>query len=131
VKNDDLPNDMQTTNSPEEQHKRITARIDSELDLIGISARYKGRAYLHEAVFLLLCKDENASEAVINQVAARRKSSCSAIIRAMQTAINKAWRISSIEDLQRYYTARVDVKTGVPSPSDFIHYYAGKIRRSM
>jgi hypothetical protein len=64
-------------------------------------------------------------------VAISRKSSYSAIIRTMQTAINNAWESTAIEDLNVHYTARIDIRTGVPSPTEFIHFYADKIHKAM
>lgn len=127
----ELPVDMQTLESPEERLARISQRIDTELNLVGISSKYKGRKHLHDSIFLLINIKKGASEAVINQVAAAQKGNYSAIVRAMQTAINNAWASSSIEDLQVHYTARIDYRTGVPSPTEFIHYYADKIRKTM
>ena len=131
VQHSDLPEDLQTIESPEERRNRILERIDTELDLIGVGVRYKGHEYLRDAIFIQINKDKNNSEAVINQVAENHKCSYSSVIRAMQTAINKAWKISSIDDLQKYYTARIDINTGVPSPTNFVHYYADKIRKTM
>ena len=129
IQSDGLSGDLQEIESPEERRRRIMERIDTELDLIGISVRYKGHEYFRDAIFILIDKDKKSSEVVIDQVADLSKTSYSAVIRAMQTAINKAWKISSIEDLQKYYTARVNIHTGVPSPTDFIHYYSTKIRK--
>ena len=128
---DGIPGDLRTIESPEERRKRIQERIDTELDLIGVGVRYKGRTYIREAIFLLLSKEKDSSEAVIYRVAERLKLSYSTVIRAMQTAVNRAWDSSSIDDLQKYYTARVNIHTGVPSPTEFIHYYADKIRKTM
>jgi len=47
----------------------------------------------------------------------------------MQTAINYAWRISPVEDLILHYKARINYETGVPTPTEFIYYYADKIRK--
>lgn len=128
---DNLPSDMQTLETPEEIKKRISQRIDTELSLVGINSRLKGRKYLHEAICLLINLEKGASEAVVNQVATSHKISYSAVARAMQTAINNAWESSSIEDLQTHYKARIDIRTGVPSPTEFIHYYSDKIHKSM
>ena len=57
------------------------------------------------------------------------KKSSSTISRAMQNAILLAWRISPIEDLSSYYTARINYETGVPTPTEFIYYYADKITK--
>ena len=115
----------------EEQRERIMERIRTELDLIGIGVRYRGRAYLEEAIFALVNKEKKSSEAVIYQVAEDRKATYGGILRAIQTAIHNAWETSAIEDLQKYYTARINIHTGVPSPTEFIHYYADKIRKTM
>lgn len=129
VKNDDLSDDLQSVETPEERRIRITERINAELDLIGINARFKGRNYLFEAVFLLLHANEDSSDSVINQVCMNHKLAYSSVTRAMQTAINNAWSISSIDDLQVHYTARINYKTGVPTPTEFIYYYADKIKK--
>jgi len=131
VRYGDIPDDLRTAESPEERRARILERIDVELDLIGIDLRYKGRTYLRKAIFLLLTKEKNTSDAVFYQVASDCKTAYSSVIRAVQTAINRAWDNSGIEDLQAHYTARISIHTGVPSPTEFIHYYAHKIRRSI
>ncbi len=59
------------------------------------------------------------------------KRSTSTISRAMQNAILYAWRISAIEDLTTYYTAKINYETGVPTPTEFIYYYANKIKKKM
>ena len=131
TRRDELPGDLQTIESPEELRVRLMDRIETELNLVGIGIRYKGRAHLRESIYLLITKDKNNSDAVIYQLAERHKLSYSSVIRAMQTAINNAWECTGIDDLQTYYTARVNINTGVPSPTEFIHYYANKIRKSM
>jgi chemotaxis response regulator CheB len=129
--NGELPDDLRTLETPEERREKINKRIDTELSLVGISPKYKGRKHLHEAIELLINIDKGESESVINQVAIARKSSYSAIIRTMQTAINNAWESTAIEELNVHYTARIDIRTGVPSPTEFIHFYADKIRKAM
>ena len=114
--------------SPEERQARIYKRIDAELDLIGISARFKGKGYLRDGIFLQV---ENASNPVIDQIAMKHKHAYNTISTGMQTAINNAWNNSAPGELQEHYTARISAKTGVPTPSDFIHYYAHKIRNSI
>ena len=131
VEHGDLPGDMQTIESPEERRVRITERINTELELIGISVRYKGHTYIRESIFLLILNDKDSSESVLYQVAKNLNISYSSVLRAMQTAINKAWTTNNIEDLQKYYTARVNIHTGIPAPTDLIHYYADKIRKTM
>ena len=87
--------------------------MNNELDLIGISTHLKGRKYLYDAIMYLLSKDSNDSRISINQyLIAKYKKSSSTISRAMQNAILHAWRISSIEDLETYYKAKINYETG-------------------
>jgi len=126
-----VPIDILSPESPEELRARISDRIDSELDLVGVSPRLKGRQYLKEAIILLLGGETEAFDSVITQLTIIHKHSYTTISRAMQTAINTAWQSVSIEDLQVHYTARINIRTGVPSPTEFIYFYASKIRKTM
>lgn len=128
------PRNLQSIESPDDWRIRVSDRINTELDLIGISAHLKGRNYLFEAIFLLLQAkqtDQEGSLSVINQICNTHKRAYTSITRAMQTAINYAWKTSSIDDLQQYYTAKININTGVPSPTEFIYYYAEKIKRAI
>jgi DNA-binding response OmpR family regulator len=116
--------------SPEERETRIYTRIDAELNLIGIRARYKGRVYLRDGIYFNVCTNSESGSA-IEQVAVKHKHAYNSISSSMQTAINDAWNNSAPEELLEHYTARISAKTGVPTPSDFIHYYAAKIRNSI
>ena len=117
-----------TTETPIEHEERIKEKIESELDLIGISNHLKGRKYLFDAIFYLLDNNED-NESVFYHLANTYKIGNSSISRAMQTAINHAWRKSPIEDLIVHYKARINYETGVPTPTEFIYYYAEKIRK--
>ena len=46
----------------------------------------------------------------------------------MQNAINRAWAISNIDDLLENYTAKISSSKGVPTLTEFIFYYANKIK---
>lgn len=116
--------------SPEERRTRIYKRIDTELDLIGVRARYKGRVYLREGIYLQI-HTEKESGAVIDQIAKKHIHAYNTISTVMQTAINNAWEGAAPGELEAHYTARISVKAGVPTPSDFIHYYANKISNSI
>ena len=37
--------------------------------------------------------------------------------------------MSSLEDLAKYYTAKVNYETGVPTPMQFVYYYVDKIKK--
>ena len=113
---------------PDAINKRISDKISTELNLIGISPHLKGRKYIHDAIFLIL--SENNTSLTINQhLMNKYKKASSTITRAMQNAILHAWRISAIEDLEKLYTAKINYETGIPTPMEFIYYYADKIKK--
>lgn len=118
-----------TTETPIEYENRIKDKINNELDLIGIANHLRGRKYLFDAIFYLLEDNSESKDSVFYYLANEYKVGNSSISRAMQTAINYAWRISSIDDLMTYYTARINHQTGVPTPTEFVYYYADKIRK--
>ena len=114
-----------TTESPKQQNKRITRRIISELNNIGINPKSVGYQYLIDAIFIVIQKPTQNLCTVIGQ---KYKKTESSVERAMQNAICRAWRQTDIEDLLIYYTAKVHSEKGVPTVTEFIYYYANKIK---
>ncbi len=106
----------------------VNKRIDRELDLIGISPKATGRKYLVDAIQLIM--KQHSSQVCVNLAKKYGKTDAS-IERAMQNAVNKAWRTSSIDDLCRYYTAKISSDKGVPTLMEFIYYYAHKIKEDL
>lgn len=117
----------------EERNDIISKKINKELDLIGVGTHLQGRKYLYDAIYYILQEDEekNSRITVIQYLVKKYKRSNSTISRAMQNAILHAWRISSIEDLTLQYTAKINYETGIPTPTEFIYYYADKIKKSI
>lgn len=128
----DVNREMKTLETPEEQKKRIMARIRTELDAFGISTRLRGRRIAEDAIYLLMGKDEKDAEQVFNDLTRVYKTHYNNVIRNLQTAINDAWdNHSDPEALLKHYTAPIRKDIGVPTPTEFIHYYSKKIRRDM
>lgn len=121
-----------TTSSIEEELKedenKISDCIYHELDLIGVTAKLKGRQYIHDAI-LYLIQNENSNINVIQYLTKIYKKSGNTITNGIQNAIIHAWRVSPIEDLTTYYTARVNYETGIPTPMEFIYYYVDKVKK--
>ncbi len=113
-----------------EYRNRISERINRELDLIGISSHLIGRTYVHDAI-LYIIEDRPDKENVFLHLAKKYKKGNSTIGRSIQTAIEHAWRKSSIDDLEKYYTTAVNYNTGVPTPTELIYYYVDKIKKSL
>lgn len=123
IKKDDSSYDVK--DSAYKKEKKIKRIITTELDLIGISPKAVGYKYLADAIYLLINGEERSLSTVIGEM--YRKSD-SSVERAMQNAINKAWRVNDTEDLLEYYKARIDPRRGAPTLTEFVYYYANKIK---
>ena len=116
--------DGETAADPSETEGSLDSRICAELDLVGINPKHKGRQYLREAI-ALICERKQPN---ISSVIAKRYSmSAASVERAMQHAINRAWKLTDIDTLMSCYTARINPAKGVPTTTEFIYYYAEKI----
>ena len=97
----------------------------SELDLIGVNTKSVGYKYLIDAIKIVM---DSPSPNICGVIAKKYGKTDSSVERAVQNAINRAWNTSPLEDLQRYYTAHISSAKGVPTLTEFIHYYARKIK---
>lgn len=110
-----------------DRKSKISSCINSELELIGITSKLKGKQYIHDAVMYLI-ENDNDNSNLIPYLSKIHKKSATTITNGIQNAIFHAWRITPIEDLTKYYTARVNYETGVPTPMEFIYYYKDKVK---
>lgn len=110
------------------QERRIARIINTELNNIGISPKVIGYKYLTEAVQLVLNGQTKNLCGIIGQ---KYSKSDSSVERAMQNAINSAWRSSNVEEQLKYYTARIHSERGVPTMTEFVYYYAYKIKNEL
>lgn len=114
-----------TTETPEQRSNRVYRRIKAELDHVGISPKSVGYNYLADAIFFTL---KNPPKCVPAMLAEKNRKTEASIERAMQNAINRAWKTSPIEDLLHYYTAKISSSKGNPTLTEFICFYANKIK---
>lgn len=119
--------DETESESPNRKEKRLLRLINLELENIGISPSAIGRKYLIDAILLALDGHTKNLGIIIGKKYSKTNTS---VERAMQNAINNAWRSKDIDDLHRYYTARVNSQRGVPTLTEFIYYYANKIKNN-
>ena len=110
-----------------DERNKISNCIKQELELIGITSNLKGRKYIHDAIVYLI-ENEDSELNVIKYLANTYKKPTSTITNGIQNAIYHAWRTSPIEDLTRYYTARVNYETGIPTTMELLYYYRDKIK---
>lgn len=108
--------------------EKMQDQINKELDSIGISPKLKGRQYLRDAIELTCNKKRSNLCAEIAKTYSKTDAS---VERAMQTAINHAWHNTDIETLEKNYTAYINPRKGVPTLTEFIYYYADKVKRTI
>lgn len=114
-----------TTETPEQYNRRMTRQIMNELNHVGINPKSVGYTYLIDAIAIMI---KEPVQNICTIIATKRKKSEASVERAMQNAINRAWKTSDTEDLLQYYTARVSSSRGNPTITEFICYYANKLR---
>ena len=117
-----------------ENKEKISDFIDDELELIGITSKYVGRNYIHDAIMYLIENDDGQDkhyENVIRKIANKYNKSDTTISNGMQTAIAHAWNKMPYEDLEKYYTARIDPERAMPTPMELIYYYKKKAMKQI
>lgn len=110
---------------PEQKSKRLARRISTELNSIGISPKVLGYKYLLDAIQITLKEPVHNISTIIGNKYNKAEAS---VERAMQNAIQRAWRNSDINDLLTNYTAKISSDKGVPTVTEFIFYYANKLK---
>lgn len=111
--------------TPADIDRKLTVRIHRELDRVGISPKAVGYQYLSDAILLAIHEPgPNLSRAV----AQKHSKTTASVERAMQNAINRAWSHGNTEDLLQCYTAVINCDRGVPTLTEFVFYYANKLR---
>lgn len=125
IKSNQKPSTADSEEAPEYYEKRITRRIISELNLIGVNQKSVGYKYLIDGIILTI---KNPTQNLCSVIAKKYgKTECS-VERAIQNAINRAWATTDIDDLLTYYTAKISSSKGVPTLTEFIFYYANKLK---
>ena len=120
-----IPSALLTTETPELYKKRITRRIMSELNLVGINPKTVGYQYLIDAIHIIIKKPTQNLCTIISKKYGKTESS---VERAMQNAISRAWKKTDIDELYQHYTAKIHSEKGTPTITEFIYYYANKIK---
>lgn len=112
----------------EDYNKRMMKKVGMELDIIGISPRFKGRNYLRDAIEMICHKEQPY---ICNVIGKKYGKTAASVERAMQNAIDHAWKTTDITTLEDHYKAYINPKKGVPTLTEFIYYYADKVKNSM
>lgn len=117
-----------TNATPAQMENLVEKRIQREMELIGINPKNKGFGYLVDAITLYM-KDPNVN--LSQSLVAKYHKSDKSIERAMQNAIKRAWDTNDIDDLLKYYTARIRPDKGFPTLMEFICYYSNRIKNDV
>lgn len=102
-------------------------QIFKELNLLGMSAKNIGFKYLEEAI-LFVIEDSNAN--FIKELHLKYNKTEDSIKKAMQHSINRTWSRQAIDILFENYTGSINQNSGSPTLTDFVHYYARKVKIS-
>lgn len=114
----------EVSETPERKKKRIRRRIMSELNLVNINPKSVGYVYLIDAIELSIDSPKQNISTIIGEMHGKTDFS---VERAMQNAIKRAWSSANPEDLYNNYTAKISSDKGVPTITEFIHFYALKL----
>lgn len=112
----------------EDYNKRLVKNITRELDIIGISPRFKGRNYLRDAIEMICHKEQTY---ICTEVAKKYSKTTASVERAMQNAIDRAWKTTDTTTLETHYTAYINPDKASPTITEFIYYYADKVKNNM
>lgn len=111
--------------SPKQREQRIINRIITEIDRIGIAPNAIGRKYLIDAITLVI---NGKTEKINTTISEKYDKTEPSVERAMQNAIEKAWKTADVNDLEKHYTAQIRSTRGIPTIMEFIFHYAEKIK---
>ena len=108
----------------QQQENRMRDFVQDEFNKLGVSVKNKGYGYLVEAV-ILAANGENQNWGRI--IGEKFGASESSVTHAMQYAIDNTWTNGDINNLQKYYTARLRKDKYVPTANEFIFFYKQKL----
>lgn len=114
--------------TPAQIDNLIHMRIRREMELIGINPKNKGFNYLVDSIYNHM---QDSSINLARSLVEKYNKSEKSIERAMQNAIKRAWDTNDIDDLFKYYTARIRPDKGFPTLMEFVCYYSSKISNDM
>lgn len=116
---------VETEESPTVTAKRLQRRISNELNKVGISPKSIGYKYLTDSIELVI---QEPTQHICTVIGNKYGKTDNSVERAMQNAINRAWSTADTKELYAHYTAKIKSDKGVPTITEFIYYYAQKLK---
>jgi len=126
IKHNKIHDNCITHESVEQKNKRIDSTIEKMLDCIGVKTKYVGYKYLRDAIHLLY---DGNSQNICDTLGKRYEKSEASVERAMQYAIDVTWNTTDYDILLEHYTARLQKDKSCPTITEFIYYYANKLKQ--
>lgn len=127
-----IPANAESSKSKEDRIGRMQRWIKNEFHALGLGAHLKGYYYLVDAICTVaLVKDDNSKsfkQLVFPPMIKKYKKSIESIQRDMNYAIDRTWRIMDPEVLVKRYTQQISREVGAPTISEFVYFYADKIK---
>ena len=99
--------------------------LSQELIKLGIHPKNIGYSYLIDAILMV---SNGESTNLCSKIGEQSGKSESSVERAMQNAIKRAWKNTDIDVLLNMYTAPIRAEKGVPTLTEFIYFFAEKLR---
>lgn len=103
----------------------LMQNIFSELTKIGIKTNVKGFEYLKSAIYFTI---NNPLQDMLNELSNIYDTETSKIEHSMRNAINTCWKNTPTCILEENYLGYISAKTGSPTTTQFITYYANKLK---
>ena len=114
-----------------ERAKALNEKITDELDKVGISKRNtEARELFREAILMSM---EAPQPYLYQKLSEKHDRTEAETVTIMAKAINKAWHsfLVDTDALLENYQGRVNLRTGAPSVTQFITYYAKKLKDTL
>lgn len=115
----------------EETGEEMMRRITSYLRMLGVPAHLKGYHYIREAIKISL-KDPEYMTAITKwlypEIAWRYDTTPSRVERAIRHAIEKAWDIGNVQELNKVFGHTIDPNKGRPTNTQFITLVVDELR---
>jgi len=115
----------ENADTPQQRKQRIMNRIIKEIDRLGVPHNAMGRKYLIDGIEMII---EGQAGKLYTTISAKHGKTYASVERAMLHAIERTWKSADSSDLEQYYTARINSVRGVPTTTEFVFYYANKIK---
>ncbi len=98
--------------------------VQAEFNKLGVRVKNAGYGYLVEAI-ILAANGENQNWG--KTIGAKYNKSESAVMHAMQYAIDNTWENADINNLQKYYTAQLRKDKYAPTVYEFVFFYKQRV----